>query len=98
MSLTPEQKIARLTERINRTRKEMRRLERQKEQTKRAERNHRLIPCLLASIETEARRHGMSDFEIDEEKATEIARVYFDKLDRMERTRARREARAREGR
>gem|GEM_PF-5530946 len=40
----------------------------------------------------------MSDFEIDEEKATEMARVYFDKLDRMERTRARREARAREGR
>ena len=97
MSLTPEQKIARLTERINRTRKEMRRLERQKEQTKRAERNHRLIVS-AASIETEARKHGMSDFEIDEEKATEMARVYFDKLDRIERTRARREARAREGR
>lgn len=97
MALTPEQKTARLTERINRNREEIKRLERQKAQTKRAERNHRLIVS-AASIETEARRHGMSDFEIDEEKATEIARAYFDKLDRMERTRARREARAREGR
>lgn len=97
MSLTPEQKNARLTERINRNREEIKRLERQKAQTKRAERSHRRIVS-AASIETEARRHGMSDFEIDEEKATEIARAYFDKLDRMERTRARREARAREGR
>lgn len=37
MALTPEQKTARLTERINRNREEIKRLERQKAQTKRAE-------------------------------------------------------------
>lgn len=88
MALTPEQRNARLTERINRNREEIKRLERQKAQTKRAERNHRLIVS-AAAIEAEARRRGMEGFEIVEEKATEMARVYFDKLDMLERTKAR---------
>lgn len=97
MALTPEQRTARLTERINSNREEIKRLERQRAQTKRAERNHRLIVS-AAAIEAEARRRGMDGFEIDEEKATEMARVYFDKLDMLGRTRARRDARTREGR
>lgn len=80
MSLTPEQKNARLTERINRNREEIKRLERQKAQTKRAERNHRLIVS-AATIEAVASERGYGQFEIGESVARKMAKAYFDSLE-----------------
>ena len=80
MSLTPEQKNARLTERINRNREEIKRLERQKAQTKRAERSHRLIVS-AATIEAVASERGYKQFEIDEKWARKMAEAYFDSLE-----------------
>lgn len=80
MELTPEQRNARLTERINRNREEIKRLERQKAQTKRAERNHRLIVS-AAAIEAVARERGYERFEIDEKTARKMAEAYFDLLE-----------------
>lgn len=80
MSLTPEQKNARLTERINRNREEIKRLERQKAQTKRAERNHRLIVS-AATIEAVASDRGYGQFEIGESVARKMAEAYFDLLE-----------------
>lgn len=76
MSLTPEQKNARLTERINRNRAEQKRLV----QSKRSERNHRLIVA-AATIETVARERGYERFEIDEKTARKMAKAYFDLLE-----------------
>lgn len=76
MALTPEQKNARLTERINRNRAEQKRLV----QSKRSERNHRLIMA-AATIETVAREHGYERFEIDEKTARKMAEAYFDLLE-----------------
>lgn len=73
MSLTPEQKNARLTERINRNRAEQKRLAK----LKRSERNHRLIVA-AATIEAVARERGYEQFEIDERRARKIAETYFD--------------------
>lgn len=80
MALTPEQKTARLTERINRNREEIKRLERQKAQTKRAERNHRLIVS-AATIEAVASERGYGQFEIGESVARKMAEAYFDSLE-----------------
>lgn len=76
MALTPEQKNARLTERINRNRDEQKRLV----QSKRSERNHRLIVA-AATIETVARERGYERFEIDEKTARKMAKAYFDLLE-----------------
>lgn len=76
MALTPEQKNARLTERINRNRAEQKRLV----QSKRSERNHRLIVA-AATIETVARERGYERFEIDEKTARKMAKAYFDLLE-----------------
>lgn len=76
MALTPEQKTARLTERINRNRAEQKRLV----QSKRSERNHRLIVA-AATIETVARERGYERFEIDEKTARKMAKAYFDLLE-----------------
>lgn len=76
MALTPEQKNARLTERINRNRAEQKRLV----QSKRSERNHRLIVA-AATIETVARERGCERFEIDEKTARKMAKAYFDLLE-----------------
>lgn len=76
MSLTPEQKNARLTERINRNRAEQKRLVK----SKRSERNHRLIVA-AATIETVARERGYERFEIDEKTARKMAEAYFDLLE-----------------
>lgn len=76
MALTPEQKNARLTERINRNRAEQKRLV----QSKRSERNHRLIVA-AATIETVARERGYERFEIDEKTARKMAEAYFDLLE-----------------
>lgn len=76
MALTPEQKNARLTEQINRNRAEQKRLV----QSKRSERNHRLIVA-AATIETVARERGYERFEIDEKTARKMAKAYFDLLE-----------------
>lgn len=76
MALTPEQKNARLTERINRNRAEQKRLV----QSKRSERNHRLIVA-AATIETVARERGYERFEIAEKTARKMAKAYFDLLE-----------------
>lgn len=76
MALTPEQKNARLTERINRNRAEQKRLV----QSKRSERNHRLIVA-AATIETVARERGYERFEIVEKTARKMAKAYFDLLE-----------------
>ena len=76
MALTPEQKNAMLTERINRNRAEQKRLV----QSKRSERNHRLIVA-AATIETVARERGYERFEIDEKTARKMAKAYFDLLE-----------------
>lgn len=76
MALTPEQKNARLTERINRNRAEQKRLV----QSKRSERNHRLIVA-AATIETVARERGYERFEIDEKTTRKMAKAYFDLLE-----------------
>lgn len=76
MSLTPEQKNARLTERINRNRAEQKRLVK----SKRSERNHRLIVS-AATIEAVASERGYKQFEIDEKWARKMAEVYFDLLE-----------------
>lgn len=76
MAFTPEQKNARLTERINRNRAEQKRLV----QSKRSERNHRLIVA-AATIETVARERGYERFEIDEKTARKMAKAYFDLLE-----------------
>lgn len=76
MALTPEQKNARLTERINRNRAEQKRLV----QSKRSERNHRLIVA-AATIETVARERGYERFEIGEKTARKMAKAYFDLLE-----------------
>lgn len=76
MALTPEQRAARLTERINRNRAEQKRLV----QSKRSERNHRLIVA-AATIETVARERGYERFEIDEKTARKMAEAYFDLLE-----------------
>lgn len=76
MALTPEQKNARLTERINRNRAEQKRLV----QSKRSERNHRLIVA-AATIETVARERGYERFEIDEKTARKMTKAYFDLLE-----------------
>lgn len=73
MALTPEQRAARLTERINRNRAEQKRLAK----LKRSERNHRLIVA-AATIEAVARERGYEQFEIDERRARKIAETYFD--------------------
>lgn len=73
MALTPEQRAARLTERINRNRAEQKRLAK----LKRSERNHRLIVA-AATIEAVARERGYEQFEIDERWARKIAETYFD--------------------
>lgn len=73
MALTPEQRTARLTERINRNRAEQKRLAK----LKRSERNHRLIVA-AATIEAVARERGYEQFEIDERRARKIAETYFD--------------------
>lgn len=73
MALTPEQRAARLTERINRNRAEQKRLAK----LKRSERNHRLIVA-AATIEAVARERGCEQFEIDERRARKIAETYFD--------------------
>lgn len=80
MSLTPEQKNARLTEQINRRRKEIERLEKQKAESKRTERNHRLIVS-AATIEAVAHERGNAKFELDEKQARKIAETYFDLLE-----------------
>lgn len=80
MALTPEQRTARITERINRNREEIKRLERQKAQAKRAERNHRLIVS-AATIEAVASERGCGQFEIGEDVARKMAEVYFDSLE-----------------
>ncbi len=92
MSLTPEQKIARLTEQINRRRKEIERLEKQKVESKRAERNHRLIVS-AATIEAVAHERGNVKFEINEKLARKMAESYFGSLENTKR----KEATEREG-
>lgn len=76
MALTPEQKNARLTERINRNRAEQKRLA----NSKRSERNHRLIVS-AATIEAVAGERGYERFEIDEKTARKMAESYFDLLE-----------------
>lgn len=76
MSLTTEQKTARLTERINRNRADQQRLAK----SKRSERNHRLIVS-AATVEAVASERGYVRFEIDERRAREMAEVYFDFLE-----------------
>lgn len=76
MSLTPEQKTARLTERINRNRAEQKRLAK----SKRSERNHRLIVS-AATVEAVASERGYERFEIDEKTARKMAEAYFDLLE-----------------
>lgn len=76
MSLTPEQKTARLTERINRNRAEQKRLAK----SKRSERNHRLIVS-AATVEAMASERGHARFEIDEKTARRMAEAYFDLLE-----------------
>lgn len=76
MALTPEQKNARLTERINRNRAEQKRLVK----SKRSERNHRLIVS-AATIEAVASERGYERFEIDEKTARKMAEAYFDLLE-----------------
>ena len=68
MSPTPRQRSARLTEQINRRRKEIERLGKQKVESKRAERNHRLIVS-AATIEAVAHERGNVKFEINEKLA-----------------------------
>ena len=76
MALTLEQRIARTTEKINRNAAEIRRLESQKASAKRAERNHRLIEA-AATVEAVVRQSGMAGFEIDNETASEMARLWL---------------------
>lgn len=76
MALTPEQRAARLTERINRNRAEQKRLA----ESKRSERNHRLIVS-AATIEAVASERGYERFEIDEKTARKMAEAYFDLLE-----------------
>lgn len=76
MALTPEQKNARLTEQINRNRAEQKRLV----ESKRSERNHRLIVS-AATIEAVASERGYERFEIDEKTARKMAEAYFDLLE-----------------
>lgn len=76
MALTPEQRAARLTERINRNRAEQKRLA----ESKRSERNHRLIVS-AATVEAVARERGYERFEIDEKTARKMAEAYFDLLE-----------------
>lgn len=83
MSPTPKQRSARLTEQINRRRKEIKRLEKQKAESKRRERNHRLIVS-AATIETVAHERGNAQFELDEKKARKIAETHFDLLESKE--------------
>lgn len=83
MSPTPRQRSARLTEQINRRRKEIERLEKQKAESKRTERNHRLIVS-AATIEAVAHERGNAQFELDEKQARKIAEMYFDLVESKE--------------
>lgn len=84
MALTAEQKVARDTQRINRLREELRSLKRRKSSSERAARNHRLIEA-AAVIEAEAKRYGIADFEIDSNKASEIAQFWFHEHENLSR-------------
>ena len=83
MSPTPKQRSARLTEQINRRRKEIERLEK----SKRAERNHRLIVS-AATIEAVAHERGNVKFEINEKLARKMAESYFASLENTKRKEA----------
>lgn len=84
MSPTPKQRSARLTEQINRRRKEIERLEKQKVESKRAERNHRLIVS-AATIEAVAHERDNVKFEINEKLARKMAKSYFASLENTKR-------------